>query len=79
MLQMAHADDTDSTDAADAPHSTDPAKELIDQPLADDIELLGEVVVAAAEADEVMTDPEVDEALGVSPEGQDPPRTSHDA
>lgn len=79
MLQMAHADETDSTDAADAPLSTDPAKELVDQPLADDIELLGEVVVAAAEVDEVMTEPEVDEALGVSPEGQDPRRASPDA
>lgn len=77
MLQMAHTDETDSTDGA--AHSTDPAKELIDQPLAEEIELLGEVVVAAAEADEVMTEPEVDEALGASPEGEDPPQASHDA
>jgi hypothetical protein len=68
MFQIAHPDETRSTDGGT--HPTRTAKELIDQPLAEDIDLLGEVVVAAADADEVMTEPEVDEALGVSPEGE---------
>jgi hypothetical protein len=70
MLQMARTDESGSTDGA--PHPTDPSQELIDQPLAEDIELLGEVVVAAADTDESMTEPEIDKALGVSPEDEDP-------
>ena len=60
-------------DSTGEPVPTDPAHQLIDQPLAEEIELLGEVVAAAAAAEDVMTDPEIDEALGVSPGDEDPP------
>lgn len=56
--------------------ATDPAKRLVDEPLAEEIELLGELVIAAAEAERVMTEPEIDEALGVSPDAEDPPPAS---
>jgi hypothetical protein len=76
MLQMARTDETGSTDGAT--HPTDPARELIDQPLAEDIELLGEIVVAAADTHETMTEPEIDKALGVTPDDEDPPQASQD-
>ena len=56
-------------------NATNPPNRLVDEPLAEEIELLGELVVAAADAERVMTEPEIDEALGVSPDAEDPPHT----
>ena len=51
----------------------DPADELKDQALSDEIGLLGDVMLAAGEASVALSDTEVDRALGLSP---GTPRTS---
>ena len=60
-------------DSTVEPVPTDPVEQLIDQPLAEEIELLGDLLAATADADRAMTEPEIDEVLGVSPGDEDPP------
>lgn len=55
------------------PVPPDQAGQLIDQPLAEEIELLGDLLAATADVERALTEPEIDAALGVSPDGDDPP------
>jgi hypothetical protein len=43
--------------------------ELTDDALQDEIELVGELVVAASAGERALTDEEIDEALGINPGG----------
>ena len=52
-------------------HATDPTDPLLDQTLAEEIALLGEVVAAAGVAKGVMSDSDVDEALGLPTEPEE--------
>ena len=60
------------------PVPRDQAHQLVDQPLAEEIELLGDLLAATADVERALTEPEIDAALGVSPDDEDPPpaRTS---
>ena len=44
--------------------------ELTDDALQDEIELVGELVVAASASERALTDEEIDEALGIKPGNQ---------
>jgi hypothetical protein len=67
-----------TTKATTTMESTDPTGELRDAALADEISLLGELVLAAAGAGGAMTQAEVDEALGLSGHGSEHQSTEAD-
>ena len=60
--------------------TTDPGVggDLTDDALQGEIELVGDLVVAASASERPLTDEEIDQVLGVSPGGKHQPRDPHD-